>query len=483
MQAFCRHIASRITVAYKRLSIVKNPDGFLLCPSLQSALKQVCGIEVVAGSELQLRLHFELNYRQNPDARYCYLCEDPSSVLVDMRQEAFLCTFSIADLFPNFVDRQSLKYQKPDVLAALYAKHLIGRVSKADADQYLEKINVSIPLTVAEDDSNSEWLIFTWDKPSITIQRAAELFLKTMENGQQPEYEEDLIKLNDAFQSYIDNSYFAELNSSPMVRPHTVNKVLPYIDSHFGQDDRVALVVVDGMAYWQYQVLAEKLHIAGIETNDNAILAWIPTITKLSRQALFRGGSPTCEYKQSPLNEKELWLDYWKQRGFTFPQCQYIYDTDEFAINDSARRLAVVTTELDHKMHSSSDYADLLSLTKNWAGKFVEKVICLHELGFTLFITTDHGNLFAHGWRNLTVKEKVHLYADGSRGTRHLIWQNDEARKEFLKNNADLKLMAHDDWCVFRDDHCFKNNDTRMITHGGSHFWEVVIPFIIINKD
>ena len=63
---------------YKRLSIVRNPDGFLTEPSVQRALTAETGILFVTGSPFELRLHFELSFKEAPDTRFCYICENPS---------------------------------------------------------------------------------------------------------------------------------------------------------------------------------------------------------------------------------------------------------------------------------------------------------------------------------------------------------------------------------------------------------------------
>ena len=84
---------------------------------------------------------------------------------------------------------------------------------------------------------------------------------------------------------------------------------MPNILHQHSRTDKVALVVIDGMSYWQYLLLKRELSFLEIGTDDNQILSWIPSITKLSRQAIFRGESPVIEYNQSPKSESSLWID------------------------------------------------------------------------------------------------------------------------------------------------------------------------------
>lgn len=77
---------------------------------------------------------------------------------------------------------------------------------------------------------------------------------------------------------------------------------------------------------------------------------------------------------------------------------------------------------------------------------------------------------------------KTFLYKDESRGKRHLIYQDFDPQEQFIDLNVDIRneLLVHEKWIVWRTAKCFKNQD--LITHGGSHFLEVVIPFVTIDK-
>lgn len=78
-------IVRKITVDYYRLSIVGNQDGFLTRDDVRRLIYQHSGIEVVAGSNLQLRIHYELEYKSHPDARYIYVSQSIETLLADMR--------------------------------------------------------------------------------------------------------------------------------------------------------------------------------------------------------------------------------------------------------------------------------------------------------------------------------------------------------------------------------------------------------------
>lgn len=474
-------IAKRITVDYCRLTFVRNTDGFLNNVEVCTLLNQECRIEVVRGSQLQLRLHYELEYKSRPDERFVYVCQQTDTLLPDMLQEGKVLDFSVSDLFPLFADKALIRRQPLQVLEWLYDEVGLRRISLSEGRLLVE----ALQRRYDEQRNNSvshlrerlQRIEVNWSESKETIDAVSAVMVDAIKAGVIEEMDNDIERINSLFQEWIDEHYFAVLQSNPLLSAKSVNKILQHIAANYQYQDKVALMVVDGFAYWQFVVLKRHLEGLGIKTQDNTILSWLPSITMLSRQAIFRGNTPTMDYKQSPDNERKLWRSYWQSQGFGQFEMQYISDDDEFAINEGVKRLAVVTVEMDKKMHSSYDYRDLLSLTENWCPRIAAKIKTIVEDGYTLYLTTDHGSVLSKGWRALTQVEKVFLYKDGSRGKRHLIYNNVEEYQRFANENRELGMLSHDNWLCMRSNLCLARNSERMITHGGCHFEELVIPF------
>ena len=477
-------IAQRLVVDYCRISIVGNKDGFLTKDNVRSLLSKAAGAEVVVGRNIELRIHYEQVYKHSTKVHYIYVCENTETLLADMRRDAYIVDFVITDMFPLFADKALLRKQPVDVLCRIYEEIGIRRVSIMECNELVRRIHNEIEILRKE--SAEQYLAelkdveVDWMHQKDTISHISKIMVKAIRNGVYDGIDSEICKQNIAFQNWVDCEYFSTLHSNYLLHPKSVNNILPYLAEKHERTEKIALLVVDGFTYWQGCVLADYLSNKGIALKMDSTLAWIPTITMLSRQTIFRGTDPKLEYKQSPDNEKKLWLDYWTQRGYGQYEIQYICDKDEFAINESTKRLAVVTVEMDEKMHASTDYQDLLSLTENWCPRIVEKIKAMKSAGFTVYLTTDHGSVLSHGWRPLTQVEKVFLYKDGSRGARHLIYKDIDEQQRFYNSNSDLPMLRHENWLTIRDDRCFANEYKDMITHGGSHFLEVVIPFIII---
>ncbi|MCH8536097.1 MAG: PglZ domain-containing protein, partial [Flavobacteriaceae bacterium] len=293
----------------------------------------------------------------------------------------------------------------------------------------------------------------------------------------------ELIEIvNRKFQLHIQEDYAQIKNSNPIKKPQIVSKILDHIDFNY-KKDKVALIVVDGLSFWQYSIIEKKL-VGYIK--ESYTYSWIPSITQLSRQAIFRGSNPLDSYKQNPINESKLWSNYWRKKGFNKFEIEYIHDPINVSCPVGVKRLGVVYKDLDDYMHSSKDYIDLLKLTENWfeRSKINETIKKLLVGGFKVILTSDHGNIQAKGWRSLTGKEKLGTNTSGSRSERHIEYSDTKLKDNFLRNNPDLleSILEEEKAIYFKNNLSFSRRE-NLVTHGGSHFLEVIIPYIVITNE
>jgi hypothetical protein len=279
----------------------------------------------------------------------------------------------------------------------------------------------------------------------------------------------------------LDNSYFALQNSNPLLRPACVNNVLPHLADKYGSSDKVALVVVDGLSFWQWRILARYLQKNHFVANEDFTTAWLPTITMLSRQAIFRGATPDRNYHQSPINEERLWREYWYAKSFEEWHVMYAHETLP-SIPPIVERLAFVTMTMDDDMHSAHNIKQLYWATEDWAKNFIPTIQQILGAGFEIILTADHGGVPSHGWGNLTQQEKNALYETGSRGLRHLIFSGQSTMQHFIDSHQDVtsQWLLHGDAVVWRDNKCFGTSDC--ITHGGSHVLEMLVFLVTIKE-
>jgi hypothetical protein len=90
-----------------------------------------------------------------------------------------------------------------------------------------------------------------------------------------------------------------------------VSRILEHINAKPAK--KKALLVIDGMNYWQWNILAKHYLMLILNFTSNASLAFIPTITAWSRQAIFKGDKPDLSADNS--KEAKLFETYWLNQG------------------------------------------------------------------------------------------------------------------------------------------------------------------------
>ena len=482
MDSLMSKILSEISRPQMRLSIISNPDGFLTREDTIEAFAKE-GYQVLQFTQLQLRVWFETTYKDNPDERYIVIMERPDKVLADIRCEAFIEDFNARDLLLTY------HQQAIDIKNITYAMmaHLFETKSIGIKDKYATNIAVNEATAKFGPDGddisivkqNLFSVVIDWNKSYETMFQISEYIIKASRQGKYEEIENELEYINVSFQRHLDEVYYTQMITA--TGPRVVHKTIPYITRTYSVGNKVALLVVDGMAFWQYVMLKNTLIENGLETKEDVSYSWLPSITKLSRQSIFRGERPEKDYRQNPSNEKRLWYEYWQSRNF--PEWSIAYYHDEKPGNiDGIERLALVNTELDEFMHNASNMKQLYRETEDWAGTFVNTIKMIHDQGFEIILTSDHGSVYSHAWGNLSQQDKVQLYEDNSRGRRHLIFNNQIAMQQFLERHLETEeqWLKHGDYVIWRGNQCFGNEDK--ITHGGSHMLEMIVPFVTIKK-
>ena len=288
---------------------------------------------------------------------------------------------------------------------------------------------------------------------------------------------------NIRFQRFVDNTYGSLFSLSGVRKPVVVSRILEHINAKPAK--KKALLVIDGMNYWQWNILGKALSNADINFTSNASLAYIPTITAWSRQAIFKGDKPDLSADNS--KEAKLFETYWLHQGV--PSFQI--DFKKFSVNDpiaiesitpDTTILGLVCNDLDDIMHGSIlGNGQLKTSTEQWIvkSKIVNTISALKAKGFQIYITADHGNIEATGLKNLTLKDKLGAL---SRGKRHLHFTNETLLDSFMELNTNIEVGKKGLSLYLKKQEAFTTENSQVITHGGSHLWEVIVPFISINE-
>ncbi|WP_310993746.1 PglZ domain-containing protein [Aequorivita marina] len=476
-----QHIVQDLKEYSSQVLLVENTDKFLSREEVLSTLLTY-GIRVVQGTKIHQRVEFEL---REDDEVLLLLSQDNTDYLEDITKTATAIDFDLKTYFGGY-HIPSIRKIEISILDILFSQKQIISLNRIETLQLIDRIrqermpapevSFDIPAFIDTLDKRLEVEPINWSEVCKMISKAV---LKSIRTSQVETLITSLGETNTAFQENIKTSYQATKNSNAIKGPKIVSKILEYLSSNF-LEKKVALVVVDGLAFWQYEVLKNKLPNA---KSEDVIYSWLPSITQLSRQAIFRGETPQKEYRQGPANEERLWKNYWKTKGINEFQIRYNHEKIDLLNLQSITKFAIVFKDLDEKMHSSSDYKDLLDLTENWIERndIYNVVKTLKEEGFSVFLTTDHGNIQAKGWRGLQGREKLGTQQSGSRSKRHLEYTEEWLFEDFIANNPELKdsLSTENQSIYIKDNLSFSSEDT-LVTHGGAHLLEVLIPFIEI---
>lgn len=482
-KSLMQHIIDDFRNQSNPVLLVENNDGFLF----REDVIELCNensIKIVKGSSIKQRVEFEL---RDENSIQILLSEDNSNYLEDIKKKSSKVEFFIKDYISSYHVPSILKENIP-TLEILYQSKQVITLSKSQTIEELKKIKYlekketilqfdiqEFSININKELSNS---VIDWAKISKLISKAllGSIGTKELEGVMLT-----INDVNDIFQTKIEKDFQSSKNSSAVKKPQIVSKILDYLDFNY-KNDKIALIVVDGLSYWQYQLLSKKLPGA---IKEEVIYSWIPSITQLSRQAIFKGGSPDTDYRQGPTNESKLWSAYWGSKGFNELEIRYNHQNIDLENLINIKRFAAVYKDLDDYMHSSKDYYDLLKLTENWIERsnIATVVNYLLEQDFKIFLTTDHGNIQAKGWRSLLGREKLGTNKSGSRSQRHIEYSEQWLSDEFINNNPELKssIVMEDQAIYFKNDLSFSREET-LVTHGGAHLLEVLIPFITISK-
>lgn len=478
-----QHITDSLKSYPAKVFLVENNDRFLYRSDVQDAFGAM-GIEIDHGTSMEQRITFEM---REPDGLLVLLSQDNANYLEDIKNEAVAIEFSLANYVPSY-HIPSLIELDLSMLDKLFRNQPLVSLNRKETQEFIEKLKDEA--TSSEPEYNLAEFIdrlhvllheeeINW---AVVSRLIAEGISKTIITPQFGALYDQINQANTAFQDALQTSYPQTKNASAVKKPRIVSKILDYLHFNF-REKKIALIVVDGMALWQYELLKNSL--PGTK-HEEVIYSWLPSITQLSRQAIFRGDIPLSDYRQGPTSEEKLWKMYWKEKGCHAFEVAYQHEKIDLSNIDAVTKLAIVFKDLDDKMHGSSDYADLLMLTKNWMdrSKIAQVIEDLLSKGFTVFLTSDHGNIQAKGWRGLQGREKLGTNKSGSRSQRHIEYSEQWLSDEFMANNPEMEdsVVKEAQALYFKNDLSFSNEES-LVTHGGAHLLEVLIPFVEIKNE
>lgn len=307
-------------------------------------------------------------------------------------------------------------------------------------------------------------------------------------------------QVNTHFASWLKERY-GGLIDLPPTQPAMLHHVARRLarDLEDNPASRIALLVMDGLALDQWVIIREILQQQDkhLLIKESATFAWIPTLTSVSRQAIFAGNPPLFfpTSINSTSNEAAHWRKFWEKQGLSRLDIVYqrslgdgnVADVLEATLNPAKTKVAgFVVDKVDRIMHGMQlGAAGMHNQIRQWCeGGFLHSLILyLLDHDFQVWLTADHGNIECYGKGNPseglmaeTRGERVRIYQTG--GLRDTVAEDlpfAEAWEPFGLPPDYYPLVAS-------GVDAFAKEGDIIVGHGGIAIEEVIVPLIKFGK-
>jgi hypothetical protein len=294
---------------------------------------------------------------------------------------------------------------------------------------------------------------------------------------------------------------YAGLHNQPAVNPVMVHHVPRYLNRirEENPEQKIALIVVDGIAVHQWLAIRQTIteQRPDLTFREDAIFAWLPTTTAVSRQAIFSGKPPVYFPNSIYDTSKEagLWTQFWGNHGLSGSNVAYlkglgeladIEKVDELINSHQVRIVGLVVDKVDRIMHGmemgSLGMQNQIGL---WAqsGFLTDLIDCCMSRGYAVVVTSDHGNVEAKGIGKLSEGaiadhrgERVRVYADESLRASML------SKYPAAVEGATTGLPSGYFPLYACGRSAFIQSGAITVCHGGPSIEEVMVPFVRVER-
>ena len=307
------------------------------------------------------------------------------------------------------------------------------------------------------------------------------------------------VQIDAAFVNWLEKRYAGLINlpPAPPVMLHHIPRFLSRVIND-DQNHKLALVLVDGLSLDQWVAMRKALAIKRLpfRFREKAVFAWIPTITSVSRQAVFSGKPPIYYPNSINATDKEpiLWTQFWTDEGLTQQEIAYVkglgdgtlVNVEEIVTRPKTRAVGLVIDKVDKIMHGMQLGAvGMHNQIRQWAGqRFMEQLFnLLLRNGFHIYLTSDHGNIETVGCGRPGEGAAAH-----SRGERARIYSDSSLRAKVKERFPEAiewpPIGLPDNYLPLLAParSAFVNETKHLVSHGGAAIEEVIVPFVQIER-
>jgi hypothetical protein len=262
---------------------------------------------------------------------------------------------------------------------------------------------------------------------------------------------------------------------------------------------KIALLVLDGLAFDQWLLLRHSLEASqkGWRFEESTVFAWVPTLTSVTRQSIFAAEPPLYfpDSLGTTSKEKAHWLRFWEDEGVQRASVDLVTNLDantgpkldDAFANPRLSVLGIVWNKVDKIMHGMQmETAGMHNQVRLWASQgHLEALLArLHEEGFTVFLTADHGNVASTG---IGCPQEGVLAE--TKGQRARVYEHPSFRDEVAADFPEsirwpgYGLPSTRHVLLAGDLKAFVDQGEKVVAHGGIALEEVMVPFVAIGRN
>lgn len=304
---------------------------------------------------------------------------------------------------------------------------------------------------------------------------------------------------DELLQAWVAAKHYADMILQPVTKAPVMVHHIPRFLHHrrSAGETKVALLVFDGLAFDQWVQIRERL-IATTKRfafDEGTAFAWLPTVTSVSRQALFSGLKPR-EFDNSidrTDKEESLWKTFWQNEGVNPNDVMYRralrhthqLDALEAALSDRCPKVVgLVIDEVDDRLHKERSKKDVAMWIGNWLSTgFVDRLFSLLlDNGYHIYLTADHGNVESTG----VGRPNQGVIAE-TRGERVRVYRSapllaDAAASYPTTVSLDIAGLPANFLPLFAGARtAFVTEGDQVVVHGGVSVEELIVPFVKVS--
>jgi hypothetical protein len=364
----------------------------------------------------------------------------------------------------------------------------------------IDSLEASIPV---EDAKHTDWFLFARGWAELKVVMSYEDWGLSEEKPIR--IEELTRKVDERFTRWVQRRFagLIQLPPNPPVMVHHIPRFLAgsLLSPHHASlrsPPKLALLVIDGLAMDQWLVVRDALASKqpGLRFREQAVFAWIPSLTSVSRQATFAGKAPIFFPNSIQTTDREpaLWAQFWADQGLMPNEVVYLKGlgdgglepVSEALSHPKARVAGLVVDKVDKIMHGMEmGTAGMHNQVCQWAKQpYLNTLLdLLLDRGFRVYLTSDHGNVEAEGCGRPSEGavadlrgERVRIYPDAAlrgkvkeRFPDTLEWGTIGLPEDYLALLAPARQA-------------FVQEKQRTVSHGGVSVEELIVPLIQIDR-